>query len=241
VAFAGGTNPLAATATAAEADARVTPDLGQPVVGGPLYPPVHALYYYPLGLVRDSQLAYRLFQLFSVLSVFGSGLAVRFLSRGRVWWPVATTVLFLMPGMRPGFDLGQNHAITLLIVLTGWAVAARASQFGGGMVWGYSRSSRYGAGVHPRPDPDAEVEVRRRHRGGGNWHLPGHPPVRRHRGVEELAPGGAECGRLVQRGRELDQPEPGRVGHPKRVYLDFSKPKKDVADEGVNRMGTSCC
>ena len=41
-----------------------------------------------------------------------------------------------MPGMRPGFDLGQTHAITLLIVLVGWAVAARASEFGGGMVWG---------------------------------------------------------------------------------------------------------
>ncbi|MCU0703907.1 MAG: DUF2029 domain-containing protein [Fimbriiglobus sp.] len=136
-------NPLAAVAGLAVGLEQLEADrnsektrLGRPLIGGPLYPPVHALLYAPLGTVRDTQLAYRLFQLLSVASVFGAGLAVRFLSQGRVWWPVATVILFVMPGMRPGLDLGQNHAITLCIVLTGWAIAARASEFGGGMVWG---------------------------------------------------------------------------------------------------------
>lgn len=142
-AFAGGTNPLLAAACQADAQNRTdqdlnsqNPTLGRKNLGGPLYPPVHALFYAPLGLIPNSQQAYFLFQLFSIVSVFGSGLAVRALSRGRIWWPVATTVLLLLPGMRPGIDLGQNHAVTMCIVLCGWAIAARASEFGGGMVWG---------------------------------------------------------------------------------------------------------
>jgi hypothetical protein len=136
-------NPLAVAAYQLKADeftaddqAADKPLLGRPVLGGPLYPPVHALLYAPLGAVENSQRAYYLFQLFSVVCVFGSGLAIRALSRGRVWWPVATTLLFLFPGMRPGIDLGQNHALTLFIILGGWAIAARLSQFGGGLVWG---------------------------------------------------------------------------------------------------------
>jgi arabinofuranan 3-O-arabinosyltransferase len=142
-AFSGTAHPLTAAAGLQHADDLVAQDqadekpvLGRPVIGGPLYPPVHSLYYAPLGLIGDSQLAYFLFQLLSIVTVFVSGLAVRALTRGRVWWPVATTVLFLLPGMRPGIDLGQNHAITLMIVLCGWAVAARCHQFGGGMIWG---------------------------------------------------------------------------------------------------------
>lgn len=143
-AFSGGSgNPFAAAAGAAVAEEGIKADsksekqlLGKPLLGGPLYPPVHAILYAPLGMIPNSQLAYRLFQLLSVLAVFGSGLAVRAISRGRVWWSVATITLFLLPGMRAGIDLGQNHAITLGIVLVGWAVAVRASEFGGGMVWG---------------------------------------------------------------------------------------------------------
>ncbi len=143
-AFAGGTgNPFAVAACVSDAHDRTAADqnadkplLGRKHLGGPLYPPVHSIFYYPLGLIPDSQLAYRLFQLFSIVTVFGSGLAVHAITRGRIWWPVATTFLLLMPGMRPGIDLGQNHAVTLLIVLTGWALAARGYEFGGGMVWG---------------------------------------------------------------------------------------------------------
>jgi hypothetical protein len=142
-AFACGDNPLVAIPCRDQSNELVKQDerseqplLGREVLGGPLYPPVHALLYAPLGMVENPQRAYYLFQLFSLVCVFGSGLAVRALSRGRVWWPVATTLLLLFPGMRAGIDLGQNNALTLLIVLGGWAIAARLSQFGGGLVWG---------------------------------------------------------------------------------------------------------
>lgn len=244
-AFAGGTgNPFATVAGVQHADELVakdqadeTPVLGRPVIGGPLYPPVHAIYYYPLGLIRDSQLAYRLFQLFSIASVFGSGLAVRYLSRGRIWWPIATTVLFLMPGMRPGFDLGQNHAITLLIVLTGWAVAARASEFGGGMVWGLLafkpvwglafilapillRKWKFVAGtavagisICLATLPLVGIE------GWKNWLAVGQSAASLYN-VDE---------NWINLSRDVS-------GIPKRLYLDFSKPKTEVADPTVNMM-----
>ncbi len=124
-------HPLAAAALYTEADSRATP-----VVGGPLYPPVHAIIYYPIGAIDDPLRAYHLFQLASVAMVFGCGAAVRLLSRGRVWCSVATLAILLFPGVRPGLDLGQNNVLTLLIVLWGWALAARGWPVLGGLVWG---------------------------------------------------------------------------------------------------------
>jgi hypothetical protein len=107
-----------------------------PAIGGPLYPPIHAFLYAPLGAFDSPQRAYRLFQVFATACVFLAGLGVKVLSRGRIWWSVATLVLFLYPGTRGGMDLGQNPTITLSIALWGWVLVSRGYNFAGGMIWG---------------------------------------------------------------------------------------------------------
>ena len=68
--------------------------------------------------------------------VFVAALAVKVLSRGRIWWSVAALVLLLYPGTRSGLDLGQNPTVTLSIALWGWALASRGYNTAGGVVWG---------------------------------------------------------------------------------------------------------
>lgn len=132
--------PFVAAALTVEAGGRVTPDLVADVtekaVGGPLYPPVHGFLYAPLGLFADPADAYVLFQWLSVGLAFVAGFAATELSRGRVWWPVATVAVLLYPGCRSGLDLGQNPTLTLAVVLGGWAMAARGHEVSGGAVWG---------------------------------------------------------------------------------------------------------
>jgi hypothetical protein len=136
---AGGT-PLVAVAREKAAADRVTPEVAakvnEPAIGGPLYPPVHALFYAPLGAVDNPQRAYRIFQFFCVLLVPVAGLGVKVLTRGRIWWSVATLCILLFPGLRGGLDLGQNPILSLCIVVWGWALASRGYNVAGGMVWG---------------------------------------------------------------------------------------------------------
>lgn len=239
--LAGGDHPLAAAAVATlgpDADGRALAAMDEPVLGGPLYPPVHALFYAPLGHIKDAQLAYFFFQLASVVSVFGSGLAVRVLSNGRVWCSVATLVLLLMPGMRPGLDLGQNQTFTLLIVLGGWAIASRYSEFGGGMVWGLlafkpvwglafilaplllrkwkfvSGTAVAGISVCLATLPLVGIE------GWQNWWQIGRSAADLYN-VDE---------NWINLSRDVS-------GIPKRLFLDFKKPRAEVGDESVNAMG----
>ncbi len=133
-------NPLLTAALIQAAAEEVTPTveakLKEPAVGGPLYPPVHAFLYAPLGLIERPQVAYHVFQIIGVVMVVFTGLGVKVLTRGRVWWSVATLLLFLFPGMRGGLDLGQNPTVSLAIVVWGWALMSRGYMVGGGMVWG---------------------------------------------------------------------------------------------------------
>jgi hypothetical protein len=97
---------------------------------------VQAFLYAPLALEEQPRRAYRLFQILTVAFTFLAGLGVRVLSRGRVWWPVATLVILLYPGYRAGLDLAQNQVFTLAILVWGWVLAARGRDTLGGMVWG---------------------------------------------------------------------------------------------------------
>lgn len=141
-AFAGGIdgNPFAAAATQEisrnTVSAELIADLDRPAIGGPLYPPVHGLFYAPLGLFTDSQTAYFALQAASIFAGFLAGWAASWLSHGRLAWPVCSTLIFLFPGFRPGLDLGQNHAISLAILILGWALVVRKSEYAGGAVWG---------------------------------------------------------------------------------------------------------
>lgn len=105
-------------------------------VGGPLYPPVHAFVMAPLALISDPYTAYRTAQilLFGCLGLAGWG--VRYLTRGRWWWTMATAVLFLYPGARGGLDLAQNSAVTVTLLVWGWAFLVRGRPTLGGVLLG---------------------------------------------------------------------------------------------------------
>ena len=133
-------NPLLTAALVQVSAEQVTPEVeakvAAPAIGGPLYPPVHGFLYAPLGMIERPQVAYHVIQIIGVLMVVVTGLGVKVLTRGKVWWSVATLVLFLFPGTRGGLDLGQNPTLSLAIVVWGWALAARGYPVAGGMVWG---------------------------------------------------------------------------------------------------------
>ncbi len=140
VAPLGASHPIAAVALEIHAAEVVSPEVvaraKTPSIGGPLYPPVHALFYAPLGLIDKPQVAYHVFQIFCALLVPVAGLGVKVLTRGRIWWSVATLALYTYPGLRGGIDLGQNAVLSLTIAVWGWALASRGRNVAGGMVWG---------------------------------------------------------------------------------------------------------
>jgi hypothetical protein len=133
-------SPFVSVALAKAAAEAVTPDVveevNKPAIGGPLYPPVHAFFYAPIGLFSRPQDAYAVFQWVAVGFCYLAGLGVSLLTRGRVPWPVASTVIFLYPGCRAGLDLAQNPTVSLTILVFGWVLAARGRDALGGMVWG---------------------------------------------------------------------------------------------------------
>jgi hypothetical protein len=133
-------NPFVSIALQTAAGENLTPTLietvNKPAIGGPLYPPIHAFLYAPLGVSGDPQQAYRVFQVVAAACVFLAGLGISLLSRGRLWWSASTLVLFLYPGTRAALDLGQNPSITLAIAIWGWVCASRGYNVAGGMIWG---------------------------------------------------------------------------------------------------------
>jgi hypothetical protein len=64
------------------------------------------------------------------------GFLVQWLTRGRVWAPVAVVVTVLLPGYNGAICLGQNALLTLALALLGWLLIARNRPVLGGIVWG---------------------------------------------------------------------------------------------------------
>jgi len=135
-----GQHPFLTAAAITAADNSLTPEVVEavtkPAIGGPLYPPIHAFIYAPLGAIDRPQLAYQVFQVFATALVFVAAYGVVMLSGGRIRWSVAVLVLFLFPGTRGGIDLGQNPTLTFTIVIWGWVLASRGYNTAGGVVWG---------------------------------------------------------------------------------------------------------
>jgi hypothetical protein len=111
------------------------PGAAHPNVGGPLYPPVHALLCSPLGLLPPRP-AYRLTQLVNLGLAFLCALLIRRLSDGRVWWPVAVVFVLAFPGFGGSMNLGQNAALSLAALLTGWWQLREGRPIVAGMAWG---------------------------------------------------------------------------------------------------------
>ncbi|QDU20413.1 glycosyltransferase family 87 protein [Urbifossiella limnaea] len=133
-------NPLAALAHGVAAHEAVTPEVvaavSEPAIGGPLYPPVHGLFYAPLGLIDSPRVACHVFQCVALGFAFLAGLGLSALSRWRVWWSGCTAAVLLFPGCGPSLELGQNPTLTLSIAVWGWVLASRGRDAAGGVVWG---------------------------------------------------------------------------------------------------------
>ncbi len=108
---------------------------GEPPLGGPLYPPTHALMFAPLGKLPPQQ-AYRVAQIMFLISAWVAALAVTGISRGRIWWPVPTMFIMVFPGFSASLHLAQNSAFSLAILLVGWWLVSRGWEAAGGIVWG---------------------------------------------------------------------------------------------------------
>jgi hypothetical protein len=105
-------------------------------IGGPLYPPVHAIVMAPLALIPDPYLSYRVAQGAMIGFVLLAGLGVRYATSGRWWWSSATAVLLLFPGCRGAIDLAQNSTLSVTLLIWGWALMVRGRPGWGGAIWG---------------------------------------------------------------------------------------------------------
>ena len=104
-------------------------------MGGALYPPVQALNYAPLAMLRPP-LAYRVIQGFILALVFFAGWVIHRMTEGRVWWPVASLFVMMFPGFSGCIALGQNGMFTFTVVLVGWWQLMRGREVWAGLCWG---------------------------------------------------------------------------------------------------------
>jgi hypothetical protein len=107
----------------------------RPAIGGPLYPPTHALLFAPLGLLPPKS-AYHLMQVLLLGMTWLAGAAVAGISGGRLWWPAAAAFLMVFPGYQGSLYLGQNSILSLTILTAGWYLVSRGNEWAGGAVWG---------------------------------------------------------------------------------------------------------
>jgi hypothetical protein len=107
----------------------------EPNVGGPLYPPVHALFCAPLALLPPLT-AYRLMHFVNLLLAWVCGRLVWRLTDGRIWWPVAIVGVIVFPGFGAAINLGQNPALSLTILLAGWWQLQKERPIAAGAIWG---------------------------------------------------------------------------------------------------------
>ena len=105
----------------------------QPRLGGPLYPPVNALYLAPLAMFRP-QTAYRINQVLCLVWL-AAGLGVSYLTRRKFWWPVAATLILVYPGFK-GAPPRPKSAVNIGHSDLGLGALARGHPIGGGIVWG---------------------------------------------------------------------------------------------------------
>ena len=110
--------------------------LNRPTIGGPLYPPIHAMLMAPFAATNDPRSAYAVMQYGTMSLTFAAGFLMSRLSVRRVWWPVAVLAILLFPGYRSGLDLGQNQVLSLTLLLAGWWLTMRGRPWLGGVVWG---------------------------------------------------------------------------------------------------------
>src|SRR5205823_5666969 len=77
------------------------------IVGGQLYPPIHAFLYVPLALL-DPPDAYRVAVVLPAALAFLAGWGLTKVTRGGIWWPVGTLLTLIFPHFHDAQTLGHN-------------------------------------------------------------------------------------------------------------------------------------
>jgi len=104
-------------------------------VEGPLYPPVAALFFAPLGALPPAW-AHKLATLIYVLLALAGGWLLSRITERALPWQVAALFVLLFPNFPGSLSLGQNSPLTLFIVLGGWFFLVQGKDWAGGLLWG---------------------------------------------------------------------------------------------------------
>ncbi len=107
----------------------------EPQLGGPLYPPVNACLFAPLGLLPPRP-AYRAMQVLILALTFATGVLTQRVTGGRVWLPVAVLWLSAFPGYSGAIGLGQNAPVSLFVLVLGWRLLQLGRPARAGAAWG---------------------------------------------------------------------------------------------------------
>jgi hypothetical protein len=65
------------------------------------------------------------------------GWLLSIISDRRIWWPVATLLIFGYPGFQGTLHLAQNSIPSLTLLTAGWLLATRDRPIAAGVVWGF--------------------------------------------------------------------------------------------------------
>jgi arabinofuranan 3-O-arabinosyltransferase len=107
----------------------------RPPAGGPLYPPINAYLYAPLGMLPP-RIAYRVMETFNLALTFAIGLLAQRITGGRMWWQVGTILVMGCPGYSGALNLGQNALFTLFLLMLGWRQLQLGRSGFAGVLWG---------------------------------------------------------------------------------------------------------
>jgi hypothetical protein len=104
-------------------------------IGGPTYPPTLAVLFAPLGLLPPHAAQWCVVQ-FSLLLVLLAARQVQRFTAGRMSWEAAALATLAMPSFFLAMGVGQNSAMSLAILASGWSLLVRERPLAAGAVWG---------------------------------------------------------------------------------------------------------
>jgi hypothetical protein len=104
-------------------------------IGGPTYPPPLAIIFAPLGWLKPSTANWVLVEI-SLIAILATGWLLQRLSNGRIPWDVAALAILTMPSFFLAVGVGQNSALSLLILAGGLTALSSGNCFAAGLVWG---------------------------------------------------------------------------------------------------------
>src|SRR5262249_8062545 len=104
-------------------------------IGGPTYPPPLAILLAPLGWLSPHWAAWLLVEL-SLAAVLLTPRLLHPLTSDRIHWAVATLGILTMPSFFLAIGVGQNSALSLLILVAGLTLASNGNCVWSGVVWG---------------------------------------------------------------------------------------------------------